>query len=136
MLDTVARGSRGAAGGGSDDRSRLRRWIEDGPHGLLALGVASFLESTLVPIPLEAILLVGVTPIPFQAATLGAGGAGYPIPLFVLATLVARGIRYYGLALLVRLLGDRAQTVWERHATRIGVGILLLAALGVALSFV
>lgn len=62
-----------------------------------------------------AIMAVGIIPIPFQVAMLAAGAAGYPIPFFVLAATIARGIRYFGLALLVRLLGDRAETAIRRH---------------------
>jgi membrane protein YqaA with SNARE-associated domain len=71
-----------------------------------------------------AILLVGILPIPFQLAMIAAGLSGYPIHLFVLAAVIARGIRYYGLAWLVYRFGDAAQRLWERHA--------LAAALGAA----
>jgi membrane protein YqaA with SNARE-associated domain len=47
-----------------------------------------------------AILIVGVVPIPFQLAMLAAGIAGYPLALFLLAALIARGVRYYGHPLL------------------------------------
>jgi membrane protein YqaA with SNARE-associated domain len=62
-----------------------------------------------------AILAIGVIPIPFQIAMLVAGAAKYPILLFVLAATVARGIRYYGLALLVVLVGDKALAFWNEH---------------------
>ena len=54
-----------------------------------------------------AIVLVGVTPIPFQIAMLAAGFSHYPLVLFLLACALARGVRYFGLALLVTLFGDR-----------------------------
>lgn len=63
-----------------------------------------------------AILLVGILPIPFQIAMIAAGLSGYPLPLFVLAALIARGIRYYGLAWLVYQFGGAAQGLWQRHA--------------------
>ena len=58
-----------------------------------------------------AILLVAITPIPFQVAMLAAGAADYPFALFMLACVIARGARYYGLAGLVLLAGPRA-TDW------------------------
>lgn len=63
-----------------------------------------------------AILAIGILPIPFQIAMITAGLSGYPIYLFVLAALIARGLRYYGLAWLVYQFGDRAQNLWQRHA--------------------
>lgn len=65
-----------------------------------------------------AILAIGVIPIPFQVAMLAAGMAKYPFLLFLLAAVIARGIRYYGLALLVLTFGDRAIAMWREHAGR------------------
>lgn len=62
-----------------------------------------------------AILALGVVPVPFQTAMLAAGTAEYPLPLFVLAATLARGIRYFGLALLVELFGERTIVYWERN---------------------
>ena len=62
-----------------------------------------------------AIVLVGVVPIPFQVATLAAGAAGHPLWSFLLATLIARGIRYFGLAWLVERFGERARHLWGEH---------------------
>lgn len=63
-----------------------------------------------------AILTLGVLPIPFQVAMITAGLSGYPILLFVLAAVIARGIRYYGLAWLVNRFGGRAKALWQRNA--------------------
>lgn len=63
-----------------------------------------------------AILTLGILPIPFQVAMITAGLSGYPILLFVLATLISRGIRYYGLAWLVSRFGERAEYLWRHHA--------------------
>jgi membrane protein YqaA with SNARE-associated domain len=75
-----------------------------------------------------AILLVGVLPIPFQVAMITAGLSGYPLHLFVLAAVIARGIRYYGLAWLVLRFGPRARELWRRHglATSLTAGAVLL----------
>jgi len=78
-----------------------------------------------------AIVAVGVTPVPFQVAMLTAGATGYPYLLFMVASLFARGIRYYGLALLVVWLGEPALRLWQNHAKQVGVALLLVLALGV-----
>lgn len=75
-----------------------------------------------------AIVAVGVTPVPFQVAVLTAGATQYSIPLFVLAALLARGLRYYGLALLVRLVGGRAVRLWRTHKVTAGVVAAVVVA--------
>lgn len=76
-----------------------------------------------------AILAVGIAPIPFQVAMLTAGTTGYPILLFLIAAILARGVRYYGLACLVHLFGDRALSLWKSHANAVGYGVLALLIL-------
>ena len=75
-----------------------------------------------------AIVAVGIIPIPFQIAMLAAGAAHYSVLLFVVAATIARGIRYYGLALLVHLVGDRAEALWRRHKTTGAVAATAAAA--------
>ncbi|UTF59221.1 YqaA family protein [Gilvimarinus sp. DA14] len=83
-----------------------------------------------------AILIVGVLPIPFQVAMLSAGIAGYSIVLFVLAALVARGVRYFGLAWLVAVYGDKVQHMWQKHALRTSlIAGLILAAIYAVLHY-
>lgn len=76
-----------------------------------------------------AILAIGVSPVPFQAALLAAGVAGYALPLFLTVVTIARGLRYFGLALLVWWVGERALALWRRHALATGlIALALLAA--------
>ena len=80
-----------------------------------------------------AILAIGILPIPFQVAMITAGLSGYPIALFALAALIARGLRYYGLAWLVHRFGHRVESMWKRHAlkTSLALGsVVLLLVLG------
>lgn len=78
-----------------------------------------------------AIVLVGILPIPFQVAMLASGAASYPLHLFLLASALARGLRYYGLAWLVARYGKTAKEMWERHAV-----VTSLVASGVILGIV
>lgn len=81
-----------------------------------------------------AILTIGVTPVPFQIALLAAGMSGYALPLFLVAVTLARGIRYFGLALLVWLAGDRAISLWQRHRlTASALALLLIGAVFVGM---
>lgn len=78
-----------------------------------------------------AVIAIGVIPIPFQIAMLVAGAAKYPVLLFLLAALIARGARYYGLGALVYYLGDQTIAFWERHK----IGATVSAALVIAAAF-
>lgn len=80
-----------------------------------------------------AILTLGILPIPFQIAMITAGLSGYPVLLFALAALLARGLRYFGLAWLVYRFGNRVILLWKRHAlmtSLVGGLVVLLVALG------
>ena len=81
-----------------------------------------------------AVVAIGVIPIPFQIAMLVAGAAKYPVLLFVTAALLARGVRYYGLAALVYYLGDQTLAFWQRHkiAATIGAVVVLIALFAVS----
>ncbi|AJY50360.1 MULTISPECIES: VTT domain-containing protein [Halomonadaceae] len=80
-----------------------------------------------------AILAIGILPIPFQVAMITAGLSGYPVLLFALAALIARGLRYFGLAWLVHRFGSRVLLLWKQQAlvTSLVAGVVVLAvALG------
>ncbi|MGI0152113.1 YqaA family protein [Pseudidiomarina sp. WS423] len=74
------------------------------------------------------LLLTGITPIPFQVGMLAAGSSNYPFSLFMLAAVIARGLRYYGLALLVYWFGPLVLGWWQQHSRK--AGWLLLTLLG------
>lgn len=194
------------SGSGSEEKGKkggrlhtFQRWGEKliySKHMLWGIGLASFLEALIVPIPLETILIplmqarrhqlfvistvvlgacifaagigyaigyfvfdaigqqiiswvstqeqfnqvqqkmqergfwfvfsVGVIPIPFQIAMLAAGVTKYSFALFLLATALSRGIRYYGLALLVYFTGNKAQEIFEKHKTATSVVFLVV----------
>lgn len=165
-------------------------------HMLTSIGIASFLESTVVPIPLETLLVplmqarrekiwtiaavttlgciigalvgyyigyflfdllrepimtyitteqqfesfqaqmkdhgfwfvfsTGVTPIPLQIAMLVAGFTSYSLFLYMLAIATSRIIRYFGLALLVYLFGNRTEKIIKRYKWQTIIGVLLV----------
>ena len=86
-----------------------------------------------------AIVLVGVVPIPFQLAILAAGISGYSVPLFLLGAAIARGMRYYGMALLLWVFGDAVARFWRRlpHSTVVAAGIVgVIAVIWLGASYV
>ena len=167
----------------------------DSKHMLRGITLASFLESTIVPIPLEAVMVplmqarreslwqialmatvgcvvgavfgyamgyylfdmvgqwlidtffsqqqfenvkqqmqnqgfwfvmtLGIAPIPFQVAMLAAGATKYSLLLFLLATVIARSIRYFGLAMVVYYAGDRAEQLIRRYKMKAVIAVTL-----------
>lgn len=80
------------------------------------------------------VLSVGIVPIPFQIAMLAAGAAGYSLLGYTAATFISRGIRYFGLALLVWKFGNRTQALVQRHkrSSAVAITALVLAAWGLS----
>ena len=68
------------------------------------------------------------TQVPFQIAMLAAGATKYSIWLFLLATVIARSLRYFGLALIVKVFGNKAERFIRRYKTKAMIGITVVAA--------
>lgn len=176
----------------------------DSKHMLSGITIASFLESTIVPIPLEAVLVplmqarreklwmialmatlgciigalfgyaigyylfdivgdwainafstpeqfenvrqqmqaqgfwfvitLGVVPVPFQIAMLAAGATKYSLFMFLIASAIARSIRYFGLAVVVYYAGNKAQALIDKHKTKTLVILTVVVLIGWGLS--
>jgi len=70
------------------------------------------------------ILLKGVTPIPYKIVTITSGFAGYDVYLFVLLSVVARGVRFFVEAFLLNRYGAQARAIIEE---RLGLWVTLAA---------
>lgn len=79
------------------------------------------------------VLTVGIVPIPFQIAMLAAGATQYSILMFMLATIIARGVRYFGLACLVYYAGNKAELLLRKYKMK---AILLVISIVFAIWFV
>jgi membrane protein YqaA with SNARE-associated domain len=75
------------------------------------------------------ILLKGLTPIPYKIVTIASGFAGYNFLLFVLLSIVARGMRFYAVAFVLNRYGDQARTILEE---RLGFWVTIFAVVLVA----
>jgi membrane protein YqaA with SNARE-associated domain len=53
------------------------------------------------------VFLVSFSPAPMQLATLGAGAAQGNLAVFLAAIALSRGLRYFGLAILAQVVGER-----------------------------
>ncbi|UPK27750.1 YqaA family protein [Bradyrhizobium sp. 195] len=75
------------------------------------------------------ILLKGLTPIPYKLVTITSGFAGYNIVLFVLCSIVARGGRFFIVAILLNRYGDWIRVKIEKHlglVVAVGAALLVL----------
>ena len=79
-----------------------------------------------------AVLVAAVTPIPYKVFTILSGVLNYdPIRLFVLS-LLGRGVRFFAVALLIRLLGKSIRHFLEKHFEWASTLFVLLAIMGFA----
>ena len=89
-------------------------------------------QATFAQYGVAIILIKGLTPIPYKIVTIAAGAAGFSFPLFMAASLVTRGARFFFVAALLRYFGERVREFIERRLTL----VTSLVALGVVLGFV
>ncbi len=78
------------------------------------------------------ILLKGLTPIPYKLVTITSGFANYNIWMFIALSIVARGARFYVVAILMNRYG-----VWIRETIEKHLGLVVtLALIGLVGGFV
>jgi uncharacterized membrane protein YdjX (TVP38/TMEM64 family) len=70
-------------------------------------------------------LIKGLTPIPYKIVTIAAGAAGFSFALFMGASVITRGGRFFLLAILLRLFGEPVRNFIER---RLGLVTSMIAA--------
>jgi membrane protein YqaA with SNARE-associated domain len=69
----------------------------------------------------------GLTPIPYKLVTITSGFAGYNVWLFILCSLIARGGRFFIVAVLLNRYGDVIRAEIERRlGFWVGVGAVVL----------
>ena len=81
-----------------------------------------------------AVLGAGISPIPYKVFTIAAGALQMLFPLFILASLVGRGARFFLVAGLIRWGGRPMERKLREHVDLVGwISIALLAVLYFAL---
>ena len=66
-----------------------------------------------------AVLVAGITPLPYKIFTISAGATGMPFVPFIIASFLGRAVRFYGVALLTKLYGQKAMDLvsqWGRKS--------------------
>jgi membrane protein YqaA with SNARE-associated domain len=61
------------------------------------------------------ILIKGLTPIPYKIVTITSGFAGYNFGLFVVLSIITRGMRFFLLAFLLNRYGEYARHIIEKR---------------------
>lgn len=79
-----------------------------------------------------AVFIAGLTPIPYKVITILSGALGLSLPLFVAASIVARGLRFFAVAALLWKFGPSVRNFIERRlgmVTTVACAVLMIAAL-------
>ncbi len=80
---------------------------------------------------LWVILVKGLTPIPYKIVSIAAGAAHFSLPLFVAASLLTRGVRFFLIAALLRRFGEAVRVFVERRLTLATSVVAVAAVAGV-----
>lgn len=75
-----------------------------------------------------AVLLAGFSPIPYKIFTIAAGVVVLSFPLFVIASFIGRGARFFLVAGIVCLGGEKMERQLRRYAEYFGWSLVVLAA--------
>jgi membrane protein YqaA with SNARE-associated domain len=78
-----------------------------------------------------AILVKGLTPIPYKIVTILSGFSGYNFVWFVVLSLITRGARFYIEAGILNYFGDDARSFIERHLTLVAIVFVVILVGGV-----
>ncbi|MCH7565302.1 MAG: DedA family protein [Gemmatimonadetes bacterium] len=77
-----------------------------------------------------AIFLAGLTPIPYKVFTLSAGVFRINFPIFVIASVLSRGLRFFVVAALIHRYGAPISDFIDRHFNRLTIAFGALVVLG------
>ncbi len=80
---------------------------------------------------LYVILVKGLTPIPYKLVTIASGMAHFDFALFVAASVVTRGVRFFLEAAALRYFGDSARVFIEKRLGLVTTAFLVTLVLGV-----
>lgn len=78
------------------------------------------------------IFVAGFSPIPFKVFTIAAGVAALNLPGFLIASVIGRGARFFLVAGLVYLGGEKLETTLRKYVEWIGWGTALVVAVIIA----
>ena len=93
-------------------------WESVGQPILAALGKAESMEAfntRFNDFGFWAVLTAGITPFPYKVITIMSGWTGMPLLTFIMTSILARGLRFFIVATLLRLYGEPIRDFIERR---------------------
>lgn|SRR3990167_3344598 len=63
----------------------------------------------------SAVLIAAFTPLPYKVVTLSAGFCRLPLIPFIFYSFIGRGLRFYSIALLIRIFGDKIKEFIDQY---------------------
>ncbi len=72
------------------------------------------------------ILVAGFSPIPYKIFTLGSGMLGYNFIIFLLCSIISRGLRFIALTYLVNKYGEKSINLIENHFVKFTIIISIV----------
>jgi membrane protein YqaA with SNARE-associated domain len=75
---------------------------------------------------LMVILIKGATPIPYKLVTITAGFARFNLLTFIWASILTRGVRFFGVATVLKIWGPALLEEFERRMNLYGAILLVL----------
>jgi len=76
------------------------------------------------------ILIKGLTPIPYKLVTIVSGAAAFDIWVFIAASIVTRGARFYIEVALLKVFGPSIRRFVEKYLTLVATGLLVFVVAG------
>lgn len=80
-----------------------------------------------------AVLIAGITPFPFKVITIASGVTGLSLPVFVVSSIIARGVRFFIVAALLWKFGAPIRDFIERRLGLVFIAFLVILIGGFAL---
>jgi membrane protein YqaA with SNARE-associated domain len=83
---------------------------------------------------LWVILIKGLTPIPYKLVTIASGIAHFAFPVFIAASVVTRGARFFLVAAVVKRFGPAMLPIIERRLASVALLLIGVIVLGLVMS--
>ena len=77
-----------------------------------------------------AVLFAGITPFPYKIITISSGIAELPFFQFLFYSVIARGLRFFIIALLLKLYGEAIRKFIEKHLNFVFILFMILLVAG------
>ena len=82
------------------------------------------------------VFVAGFSPIPYKLFTIAAGASSMALLPFILASLVGRGARFYLVAYLMKIGGEKFEPKIRQSVDLIGYGLIIVVMIYIALKYV